>query len=121
MECQAKCSESGERRVMATFPLAKCSEWSIKLEVMEKEPHPTGDFLAHPTFSPDLAPMYALTEQQYQMIINNLANLVVALIEELQQAGNAHLALLIAEHAHTILLDYDDDIADYVRFLLNQE
>lgn len=88
---------------------------------MEQEPYPTGDFLAQPAFSADFEPMYVLTERQYQMILNNLANLVIAAIEQLQHEGNTRLAWLVANHAHQILRDYDDDVAEYVRFLLSQD
>ena len=80
---------------------------------MEKEQNPTSNFLANLTFDPDLVPMYALTEQQYQMIINNLASLVIVMIKEIQ-GDNQHLAQLIAQHAYEILCDYDDDVAEMI-------
>src|SRR5262245_35596820 len=82
--------------------------------VMEADQRSTGDSLAKPMFDPDLVPMYALTEQEYQMIINNLANLVVAAIKQMQHEGHSHLAWLVADHAYEILRGYDDDVAEYV-------
>lgn len=84
---------------------------------MEKDRRPSGDFLADSTFPTDLVPMYALTEQQYQMIINNLSNLIVEVIQQLHDTDNINLAAVIAFHAREILLDYDEDVAEYIQSL----
>jgi hypothetical protein len=57
--------------------------------------------------------MYALTEPQYQLIINQMANLVFAKIEQFKQTKQGQLkAQQVAAHAHDILRDYDDDMAE---------
>jgi hypothetical protein len=66
---------------------------------------PTPDFLARQAFSPDLAPLYQISEQQYQAVVNQLANLTVAVIELLQGQGQMELAQQIAGHAHGVLLE----------------
>jgi len=81
---------------------------------METDQRPSGDFLADPTFPTDLVPMYALTEQQYQLIINNLSNLIVEVIQQLHHTDNINLAAVIATHAHEVLLDYDEDVAEHI-------
>lgn len=86
---------------------------------METDQRPSSDFLADPTFPTDLVPMYALTEQQYQMIINNLSNLIVEVIRQLHEADNIDLAAVIAFHAREILLDYDEDVAEHIHYLHN--
>jgi|GEM_PF-4631243 len=88
---------------------------------METDRRPSGDFLADPTFPTDLVPIYALTEQQYQMIINNLSNLIVEVIKQLHEADNINLAAVIASYAREILLDYDEDVAEHIQFLLGRD
>lgn len=63
-------------------------------------------------FDPDFKPMYALTEAQHQLIINQLANLVFATIEQFKHLGEGQTAQQLATHAHDIIRDYDDDIAE---------
>jgi hypothetical protein len=83
-------------------------------ECMEDTPPPSEpDAFGPPRFDPDFKPMYALTEEQYQLIINQLANLVYANIEQFKQTKRGQpQAQQLAAHAHTILRDYDDDIAE---------
>jgi len=63
----------------------------------------------------DLEPLYALTEPQYQAVINQLSNLVVAIVAHLQVNGQPELAEQIAGHAHGILVTYDEDIAEHIQ------
>jgi hypothetical protein len=65
---------------------------------MEQQ-RPTPDFLTRPAFSPDLAPMYQLIEQQYQAVVNCLSNLTGAIIEHLQGQGQAEIAGQLADQA----------------------
>lgn len=82
---------------------------------MEKEPPLRSDLLAQPAFDVDLEPLYALTEPQYQAVINQLANLVVAILGHLQGQGEHELARSIALSAHGILVNYDEDMAEHVQ------
>ena len=63
-------------------------------------------------FDPDFKPMYALTEAQHQLIINQLANLVFATIEQFKHSGQGQTAQQLSAHAHDIVRDYDDDMAE---------
>src|SRR6266508_2415749 len=81
---------------------------------MEHESPLRSEFLAQPIFDVDLEPLYALSEPQYQAVINQLSNLVVAIIAHLQGNGQSALAEQIAGHAHEILVNYDEDIAEYL-------
>ncbi len=58
---------------------------------MEQERSPF-DPLAQQTFSPDLVPMYQLSEQEYQAVVMGLSNLMVAIVQELQTQGQPDLA-----------------------------
>ena len=82
---------------------------------MEDTPTP-GDpnFLSRPAFDVDLKPMYALTEPQYQAIINQLSTLLFAVIERSKYSGEGQLAEQVAHHAHDILCDYDEDMAEKI-------
>ena len=82
---------------------------------MEHESPPRSDFLAHPAFDGDLEPLYALSELQYQAVINQLSNLMVAILGHLQREGEHDLVRSIAGAAHGILVNYDEDIAEYVQ------
>ena len=82
---------------------------------MEHELPLKSDLLAQPAFDVDLEPLYALTEPQYQTVINQLSNLVVAILEHLQRQGEHELAHSIALAAHGILVNYDEDIAEHVQ------
>ena len=81
---------------------------------MEDAPAPGHeDAFGQSRFDPDFKPMYALTEPQYQLIINQLANLVFATIEQskLTRKGQQQ-ARQVATQAHDILRDYDEDMAE---------
>jgi hypothetical protein len=84
---------------------------------MEHESPHRSDFLGQPAFDVDLEPLYALSEAQYQTVINQLSNLVVAIIRHVQQTDNPEFARLIAGRAQEILLDYDEDVAERVRWV----
>jgi hypothetical protein len=84
------------------------------MEVMENAPHEKASIFAKQTFDPDLKPLYALTELQYQAIINQLSNLVVAVIEQYKSSEQGELAQQVATHAHAVLQDYDEDVADKI-------
>jgi hypothetical protein len=71
-----------------------------------------------PAFDPDLQPLYALTEPQYQAVINQLANLAVALIHHLQQVDQPALAHQIAGQAYDIFVNYDEDIAEHLHWIV---
>ena len=78
---------------------------------------PPPELLARQAFAPDLAPMYQRTEQDYQAVVNHLSNLTVAIIEHLQGQGQTELAQQIATHAHGVLVAYDEDMAEHVRWV----
>jgi hypothetical protein len=89
---------------------------------MEDAPPPTNpDFTVQPTFDVDFQPLYALTEQQYQAIINQLSNLVIAIIEQYNGTEQEELAQQIAAHAHAVLQDYDDDVAEKIEQTLRAQ
>ena len=54
-------------------------------------------------------------EGMYNFIINHLANLVVMFAQVESDLGNGFLAISMIEDAAEILLDYDDDVAEFVR------
>jgi hypothetical protein len=94
-----------------------CSDsiaWVLYNEHMEDTPVPgEPDAFGPSRFDPDFKPMYALTEAQYQLIINQMANLVLAVIEQSRQTRREQpRAQQLAAHAHDILRDYDDDMAE---------
>ena len=70
------------------------------------------NILGHIVVDTNLIPLYSLTEQQQQQIINQLANLLIATIQQLNHEASQQLAQQIAEHAARILLNYDEDIAE---------
>jgi hypothetical protein len=78
---------------------------------MENAPQEKENLFAKQTFDPDFQPLYALTEPQYQAIINQLSNLVIAVIEQYKNSEQGELTQQVATHAHGILRDYDDDVA----------
>lgn len=99
--------------VLNPFP-SIVSERFVYNELMEDTPVPgKPDAFGQPRFDANFKPMYALTELQYQLIINQMANLVFANIEQFKQARQGQpKAQQIATHAHEILRDYDDDMAE---------
>jgi hypothetical protein len=95
------------------FPSKKDSERIVYNTYMEDTPPPSEpNTFGQPRFDVDLKPMYALTEQQYQAIINQLSNLLFAVIEQSKHASQGQLAEQVAHYAYDILQDYDDDVAE---------
>lgn len=68
-----------------------------------------------PQLRSDLAPLYDLKPADYNRIINDLTNLFVAVVYLVERSGNSSPAQAIASHASEILLNYDDDVAGFVR------
>ena len=67
----------------------------------------------------DFEPIYSLTPDQYDRLINTLFNLVVRLISRLEDTANSAESRRIAEQARDIFADYDDDLADILaRYLI---
>jgi hypothetical protein len=96
---------------------SRCSDsitWVLYNEPMEDTPPPGDpDTFGQPKFNANFKPMYALTEQQYQLIINQLANLVYANIEQFKQSRREQpKAQQLATAASQILYDYDEDMAE---------
>lgn len=54
-------------------------------------------------------------EKLFHSIINELANLVTITARVASQLGNISLAVEMVEEAWEILLDYDSDVAEFVR------
>jgi hypothetical protein len=73
-------------------------------------------FARPPAFAPDRPAMYLPMPEDYQAMVNQLASMTLAIIEHLQAQGQPELAGQIADHAHGILLDFDEDMAEYVRW-----
>ena len=65
-----------------------------------------------PEIDLDFEPIYSLTPEQYDRLINALFNLLVGLIPRLEDNANADDSRRIAEQARDIFADYDDDLAD---------
>jgi len=60
----------------------------------------------------DFEPIYSLTPEQYDRLINTLFNFVVGLISRLEYSSTPVESHRIAEQARDIFADYDDDLAD---------
>lgn len=85
---------------------------------MEKAARSAPALRLAPAFDPDLQPLYALTEPQYQAVINQLANLAVAIIHHLQQVDQPELAHQIAGQAYDIFVNYDEDITEHMHWIM---
>ena len=72
---------------------------------------PESQCLIHST----LEPMYELSEEEYQAVINQLTNVLIDTIGRLCVTSNADEARFLAEQAYDVLLDYDEDVAEHVR------
>ena len=59
---------------------------------MEHESHPYQHFAAHPIIDRDLVPLYDLSPAAYQRIVNDLVNLVGAVLGYVQERGGQGLA-----------------------------
>ena len=70
---------------------------------------------------PDLEPLYALAEEDYQAVINQLTNVLIDTIGRLQATHNADEARFLAEQAYDVLLDYDEDVAEHIRWLVRKD
>ena len=78
--------------------------------------HPRPSF---PEIELDFEPIYSLTPEQYDLLINTLFNLVVRLICRLEDNADPAESRRIAEQARDIFADYDDDLADILtRYLI---
>ena len=78
---------------------------------------PESQCLIHST----LEPMYELSEEEYQAVINQLTNVLIDTIGRLCAASNADEARFLAEQAYDVLLDYDEDVAEHVRWLIKED
>ena len=54
-------------------------------------------------------------ERLYNHIVNELANLIAIMAHVICQLGDVPMAVTMVEDAWEILLDYDADVAEYVR------
>ena len=70
---------------------------------------------------PDLEPLYELSEGEYQAVINQLTNVLIDTIGQLCATSNADEARFVAEQAYDVLLDYDEDVAEHVRWLVRED
>ena len=67
----------------------------------------------------DFEPIYSLTPEQYDRLLNTLFNFVVRLISRLEENADPAESRRIAEQARDIFADYDDDLADILtRYLI---
>lgn len=84
--------------------------------MMENESPFSSEFIPRSLIDEDLQPLYQLTEPQYQSIINRMTNLLGEVAQRLAQDGNTELTQMATEHGHCILRDYDDDVAEAIRW-----
>ncbi|MFM7175325.1 MAG: hypothetical protein ACKO4U_20060 [Caldilinea sp.] len=84
---------------------------------MEHESHPYQHFANLPIIDRDLVPLYDLSPAAYQRIVNDLVNLVAAVLGYVQQRGEPGLAQAVASDAGAILIGYDEDVAERVQEL----
>ncbi len=87
---------------------------------MEHEIHPFQHFAARPIIDRDLVPLYDLAPAAYQRIVNDLVNLVGAVLGYMQQHGGQGLAQAVASDAGAILMGYDEDVAERVQAIVAQ-
>ena len=57
-------------------------------------------------------PIYSLTPEQYDRLVNTLFNFVVGIISRLEDSSSPVESRRIAQQARDIYADYDDDLAD---------
>jgi hypothetical protein len=72
---------------------------------MEQESHPYQHFADRPIIDRDLVPLYDLTPEDYQRIVNDLVNLVGAVLGYVQERGGQGLAQAVASDSSAILMD----------------
>ncbi len=87
---------------------------------MEQESHPYQHFADRPIIDRDLVPLYDLTPAAYQRIVNDLVNLVGAVLGYVQQRGGQGLAQAVASDARASLMGYDEDVAERVQAIATQ-
>ena len=87
---------------------------------MEQESHPYQHFANRPIIDRDLVPLYDLTPAAYQHIVNDLVNLVGAVLGYVRQHGGQGLAQAVAGEAGAILMGYDEDVAERVQAIVSQ-
>ena len=68
-----------------------------------------------------VVPLYDLSPAAYQRVVNDLVNLVGAVLGYVQQRGGQGLAQAVAAEAGAILMGYDEDVAERVQRTTNQE
>lgn len=87
---------------------------------MEHETHPYQHFADRPIIDRDLVPLYDLPPAAYQRIVNDLVNLVGAVLGYVQARGEQGLAQAVASDAGAILMGYDADVAERVEGIVSQ-
>jgi hypothetical protein len=88
---------------------------------VEHESHPYQHFADRPIIDRDLVPLYDLSPAAYQRIVNDLVNLVGAVLGYVQQHGGQGLAQAVAGEAGAILKGYDEDVAERVQAIVAHE
>ncbi len=68
-----------------------------------------------PQLRSDLAPLYDLTPEDYNRIVNEITNLLIVAVHSIRQSGNVVLAQTVINHAAEILRDYDDDVMELIK------
>jgi hypothetical protein len=76
--------------------------------------------LCRPIIGRGLVPLYALSPAAYQRIVDDLVNLVGAVLGDVQQRGGQGLAQAVASDASTVLVEDDKDIAARVQAIAPQ-
>lgn len=71
-----------------------------------------------PQLRTDLAPLYDLKPEDYNRIVNELANLLVMASHLLQETDNEALAQALVHSATEILCDYDPDVVEFLQHSL---
>ena len=86
-----------------------------------EQSRPTGVPESQNLIHPDLEPLYELSEEEYQAVINQLTNVLIDTIGRLCATSNADEARFVAEQAYDVLLDYDEDVAEHVRWIVRED
>lgn len=84
--------------------------------LMENAPSSFPEFIRRPLIDEDLRPLYQLTALQFQSIINGMTNLLGEVAQRLAQADNTELARIVTEQGYEILMDYDPDVSEAIRW-----
>ncbi len=64
--------------------------------------------------APDFEPLYALERSDYHVVVNSFFNLTMTTVRMFKEMGAAEAAQAVAQRARTILLNYDEDLADLI-------